>query len=95
MARARRAKGLLLLFGRFLRGFLRTAAGESQLRDAALVERAEAELFHLFVLGIRGGGEREIELRIFAELERDAAVLGGVVGAEKAGVIAIEHVFAR
>jgi len=36
-----------------------------------------------------GGGERELELLLLGELEGDAAVLGGVGGAEEAGVVAV------
>ena len=70
--------GAPLFCGRLL--FL-SAAFEGQFGDAALVEAAKAELGQLGVLIEGGGGEGQVELLLFGQLEGDAAVFGGVGGA--------------
>ena len=66
-----RRKFLLLLF---LRGFLRAAAWEGQLGDAALIEVAEAEFGEFRVLGEGGRCEREVEFLCLREAECDAVL---------------------
>src|SRR5436190_7728799 len=97
IARRREQSRLLaaLLGGCALRRLLFWAAScKGEFGDPALVEMPEAHFLHLLVLGKRGRRERKIELRVLRELQGDAAVFGRVIGAEKAGVIAIHHVFA-
>src|SRR5688572_3459228 len=96
-ARGREQSDLLarLLLGgcAFCRLLLWAAPGESELSNAALVEMPEAEFLHLLVLRECGGGEGQVELRFFPELQGDAAVFRRMIGAEETGVIPIHHIF--
>jgi len=70
----------------------RSAVLEGEFGDAGFVEFAEAELDHAAELFVGRGGQREIEFGVFGESEGDPAVLGGVRGAEEAGVFAVLHI---
>src|SRR5215207_4457570 len=97
IAREREQSRLLaaLLCGCPLRRLLFwTASCEGEFGNPALIEMPEAHFLHFPILGKGGRREGKIELRLFRELQGDAAVFGRVIGAEKTGVIAIHHVFA-
>jgi hypothetical protein len=68
------------------------AGGEGELGDAALVEATAAEGDEAVVLGFGRGGEGEGEAFFHSKGEGDAAVFGGVSGAEIAVVVAGNHI---
>ena len=62
------------------------ATFEGQFGDARFVEFAETFRDHAVVLFLGGARERQIETDFLRQLERDAAIFGGVGGGEEAGV---------
>src|SRR5438067_511755 len=67
---------------------------EGQLSNSWFVEFAQPFCDHGVILLFSGAGEGEIQPQFACEIERDAAVFGGVGGREKTAMFAVLHVFA-
>src|SRR5713226_2659018 len=67
---------------------------EGELGDSRFIELAQAFGNHPVVLFLRCVRQRQIETEAAREVERNSAVFGCVRRGEKAGVLAILHIFA-
>lgn len=71
---------------------LAVAVFEGEFGDAGFVEVAEAEGDHFLVLSLGGGVEGKVESDLLSDGGGDAAVFGGMFGAEPAVVLTRDHV---
>jgi len=65
---------------------------ERKFRNSRFIQFTQTLRHHSVVLLFCGGGQREIEALLLAQLNRDGGILGSVSGGEETGMFPVLHI---